>query len=159
MIFFALLFMIFFGALGIGAFILWIWSLIDCLINSRISDSQKILYILLMIFLPIIGNIIYLVVGRKPRTYTEMPPYPSYTHQYPIPPRQFNSPYYQPQEQRYPSHESMDGMYYAQPETRREYERPPLQQQQGYSGNRSAYPHDASYYPEDTGEYPGNHYR
>ncbi len=44
--------------------ILWLWSLIDCL-KSEFKNYDKIVWVLLIIFLPILGAILYLIIGRK----------------------------------------------------------------------------------------------
>jgi hypothetical protein len=64
----------FVGALGgleillffIIPLVLWLWALIDCL-KSNFSSSNKLIWILLIIFLPILGSILYLVIGRGQR--------------------------------------------------------------------------------------------
>jgi hypothetical protein len=49
--------------IGIAAFAFWIWMLIDLLQSSR-PTNEKILWAVLMVFLGIIGSLIYLVVAR-----------------------------------------------------------------------------------------------
>jgi hypothetical protein len=44
--------------------ILWIWALLDCL-QSRFGGSDKLIWVVVIILLPVIGSILYLVVGRK----------------------------------------------------------------------------------------------
>ncbi len=57
----------FFGLFGLLCLILWIWAIVD-IINSRFrEDSTKILWILLVIFLPFLGTILYYVIGREQR--------------------------------------------------------------------------------------------
>jgi hypothetical protein len=46
--------------------ILWFWALIDCL-KSNFSGSNKLIWILLIIFLPVLGPILYLLIGRGQR--------------------------------------------------------------------------------------------
>ncbi len=44
--------------------ILWIWALID-IIRSEFADStNKIIWVLVIIFLPVIGALLYLLIGR-----------------------------------------------------------------------------------------------
>ncbi len=47
------------------AFIFWIWMLIDCLQNQRLQGTEKIVWVLVIIFVPTIGAIIYFFAGRK----------------------------------------------------------------------------------------------
>lgn len=45
--------------------ILWLWALID-LVKSEFPDkNMKLIWALIIIFIPLIGSIIYLVMGRK----------------------------------------------------------------------------------------------
>jgi hypothetical protein len=52
------------GLIIVGT-IFWIWMLIDCVINKRISDSQKVAWIVTMIFTHMIGALLYLFLGRS----------------------------------------------------------------------------------------------
>jgi hypothetical protein len=57
----------FFGLFGLLCLALWIWAIVD-IINSRFrEDSTKIIWILLVIFLPFLGTLLYFVVGREQR--------------------------------------------------------------------------------------------
>lgn len=54
--------------LGIACFIIWLWLLIDCIKRDFSKPNDKIMWVLLLIFIPIIGIIIYyFVVKRKSR--------------------------------------------------------------------------------------------
>jgi hypothetical protein len=52
------------AALGILVFVFWIWMLIHAITNKGIPDVEKIVWVLVIIFLPIIGSIIYFLIGR-----------------------------------------------------------------------------------------------
>lgn len=56
-------FLILWLILAIAALVLWIWALID-IIGSPMSVGAKILWLLVIFFLPLIGSIIYLLIGR-----------------------------------------------------------------------------------------------
>jgi len=43
--------------------ILWVLALVDCL-KSEFSGDNKIVWILVIIFLPVLGSILYFTVGR-----------------------------------------------------------------------------------------------
>jgi ABC-type transport system involved in cytochrome c biogenesis permease component len=43
--------------------ILWIIALVDCL-RSNFEKEGKILWILVIVFLPILGSLLYLFIGR-----------------------------------------------------------------------------------------------
>ncbi|HEY2880902.1 MAG TPA: PLDc N-terminal domain-containing protein [Pirellulales bacterium] len=64
---------LFFG-LGIFAWILsllyivfWVWMLIDCLQNRRLSDMEKLVWVLVLLFLHVIGPLLYFFIGREPK--------------------------------------------------------------------------------------------
>ena len=47
-------------------FIFWLWMLIDCLMKET-DTTQKIIWALVIFFLPCIGSLIYLFVRKIPR--------------------------------------------------------------------------------------------
>ena len=47
-------------------FIFWLWMLIDCL-TKETDTTQKIIWALVIFFLPCIGSLIYLFVRKIPR--------------------------------------------------------------------------------------------
>ena len=49
------------------SFVLWIWALIDVL-RSNFRDNGKIIWILVILFVPVIGSILYLLIGRKQKS-------------------------------------------------------------------------------------------
>jgi hypothetical protein len=54
-----------FGLIGLLCLILWVWALVD-IINGRFrEDSTRIIWILLVIFLPFLGTILYYAIGRE----------------------------------------------------------------------------------------------
>lgn len=46
--------------------ILWVWALVDCL-KSEFQGSNKLIWIIVIIFLPVLGPILYFLVGRSQR--------------------------------------------------------------------------------------------
>ena len=55
-----------FGLLvGVLLFVFWIWMLVDCIKNTRLSDTEKIVWVLVIIFLHFVGALIYMLVGRN----------------------------------------------------------------------------------------------
>lgn len=50
---------------AIAAFVFWIWALIDCIKNNRLSDTEKVVWVLVIIFLHFLGALIYLLAGRN----------------------------------------------------------------------------------------------
>jgi len=59
------------GAIGVClvliAIVLWLWALVDCLKNEPSHGSDKVCWVLVILFLPIIGAILYLFVRRRRR--------------------------------------------------------------------------------------------
>jgi hypothetical protein len=56
-----------FGLVAVLCLVLWVMAIVDIL-NSRFrEDSNRILWILLVIFLPFIGTILYYAIGRQQR--------------------------------------------------------------------------------------------
>ena len=49
----------------IGIFGLWIWSLIHCITNKNLSDTNRIIGIVLIVVLGILGSLIYLFLPRS----------------------------------------------------------------------------------------------
>jgi hypothetical protein len=59
---------LFFLLLGLASFVVWIWMLIHAVTNHGLSDGEKILWVLLIIFLPLIGVLLYFFLGRPKKT-------------------------------------------------------------------------------------------
>jgi len=51
--------------LGLAVTGLWLWSLIHCINNRRLSDSNRTLGIILIVILGLIGSLIYLGLPRQ----------------------------------------------------------------------------------------------
>jgi len=54
----------FMSALGIFGLIIVIWAVIDIVKQERFTDIEKLIWVLIVIFLNIIGVIVYYFVGR-----------------------------------------------------------------------------------------------
>lgn len=52
-----------YSILGILHLILWIWAIIDILGSGK-SAGEKLLWILIVLLLPLIGLILYVLLGR-----------------------------------------------------------------------------------------------
>ena len=57
-----------FGLIGIllalATSIFWVWMIIDCVTNASLDGTQKIVWLLVIIFLHFLGALIYFIVGR-----------------------------------------------------------------------------------------------
>jgi len=61
---FGLFFMLVSAAIGVAAFAFWIWMLVHAITNKGLGDGEKIAWVLVIIFLPLIGCILYFLLGR-----------------------------------------------------------------------------------------------
>jgi hypothetical protein len=52
-------------ALAVFVFVFWIWMLVDCIKNPALGSTEKVVWVLVIIFLHALGALIYLLVGRK----------------------------------------------------------------------------------------------
>ncbi len=61
---------LFSGLLGLAfaalIFIFWLWMLIDCIKNER-DGTQRIIWALIVFFLPCVGSLVYFFVRKMPR--------------------------------------------------------------------------------------------
>jgi hypothetical protein len=44
--------------------ILWIWALVDILKSNFSGSNDKLVWVLVIIFLPVLGALLYLLIGR-----------------------------------------------------------------------------------------------
>ena len=61
---FGLIGLLFGAILGIACFAFWLWMLIHAITNKGLSDGEKIVWVLVVIFLPFLGSILYFFLGR-----------------------------------------------------------------------------------------------
>ena len=59
--FFGLIFFV----ISLLGFVFWLWMLIHAITNKGLSDGEKIVWVLVIIFLPLLGSIIYFFVGKS----------------------------------------------------------------------------------------------
>ena len=55
---------LFAGLIGILLTIFWIWMLVDCLTNASINGTEKVVWVLVIVFTHFLGALIYYFVGR-----------------------------------------------------------------------------------------------
>ncbi len=53
------------GVFGLITFVIWLWALIDAIQNPRLVGTEKIVWVLVIIFIPCIGALLYFLLGRK----------------------------------------------------------------------------------------------
>lgn len=52
-------------AFGIGMFALWIWSIVDIICSDFRKESDKIVWLVLVVGLHLLGSLLYLLIGTK----------------------------------------------------------------------------------------------
>ncbi len=57
--------MLFAVLIGLISLALFIWALIDAIKNRNLTDTERLVWILVIVFVGCIGPILYLVIGRK----------------------------------------------------------------------------------------------
>ncbi len=49
----------------IGLFLIWIWAMVDIITSKFKEDLMQIIWLLVVFFLPFIGILLYLLIGRS----------------------------------------------------------------------------------------------
>ena len=52
------------AAIGLAVFAFWIWMLVDAVTNKGLKDGEKIAWVLVIIFVPCLGSLIYCFIGK-----------------------------------------------------------------------------------------------
>jgi hypothetical protein len=65
---FGILFLLLGAAIGLAGFAFWLWMLVHAITNKGVTDGEKIVWVLVIIFLPFIGSIVYFFIGRPKGT-------------------------------------------------------------------------------------------
>ena len=60
-------------AVGLALLAFWLWMLIHSLTNGGIAGSEKVAWVILLLFVPFIGAIMYFFVA-KPKARHPLPP-------------------------------------------------------------------------------------
>lgn len=58
-------FVLLFYAMIIGVFVLWLWALLDIITSKFQENIMQIVWLLAVFFLPFIGVILYLLMGKS----------------------------------------------------------------------------------------------
>ncbi len=53
--------------LSLASFAFWIWMLVDCVTNEPSEGNDKIIWLLVIVFLHFLGALLYLLVRRPQR--------------------------------------------------------------------------------------------
>jgi phospholipase D-like protein len=52
------------GVIAVGLFVFWVWMLIHAITNKGLKDTEKIVWVLVIIFVHFVGALIYFFVGK-----------------------------------------------------------------------------------------------
>lgn len=52
------------GVFALACFLFWLWMLVHAITNKGLADTERILWVLVVIFLPVLGPILYFLLGR-----------------------------------------------------------------------------------------------
>jgi hypothetical protein len=127
------LILLFVLGLMVAGTIFWIWMLIDCAINKRISETQKIIWVVVIFFTHLLGALLYFFLGRSARqTQNTYQPYA----QSQTPPAS-QVPYY-PYHQGYQAAPPMSPPYQAPSAP----PLPPISYEHDYEQPQAMYPHE-----------------
>ncbi len=63
-----LLFFLFWMALCLVGLIFWIWMLVHAIQNKGLSDMEKLLWVLVILFTNLLGAILYFFIGKPKGT-------------------------------------------------------------------------------------------
>ncbi|HZL42646.1 MAG TPA: PLD nuclease N-terminal domain-containing protein [Verrucomicrobiae bacterium] len=55
------------AALALLATVFWIWMLVDAIQNKGLGDGEKVGWVLAIVFLHVLGAILYLLIGHSKR--------------------------------------------------------------------------------------------
>ncbi len=59
---------LFIGGLGLLVFVFWLWMLVHAISNKGLTDGERVAWVLVIIFLPVLGSILYVIMGRPKGT-------------------------------------------------------------------------------------------
>ena len=51
--------------LAIATVVMWVWAIVDAIRNPALSNLMRIVRIAVIFFFPVVGAILYLVIGRS----------------------------------------------------------------------------------------------
>ncbi len=55
------------GLISLVGFAFWLWMLVDCLTSTALVGADKIVWVLVIIFLPVVGAIVYFIFAKQRR--------------------------------------------------------------------------------------------
>jgi uncharacterized RDD family membrane protein YckC len=61
----AIIFSLFAVVIVVLCFVFWIWMLVDAIKNPNLNSTEKVVWVLVVVFLHVLGALIYFLAGRK----------------------------------------------------------------------------------------------
>lgn len=65
--------LLFLGTIVLAAFIFWIWMLVHAITNPGLRDVEKLLWVVVILFVHALGALLYFFIGR-PKKFTAAGP-------------------------------------------------------------------------------------
>jgi hypothetical protein len=62
-----LIFSVFLVPIALASLVFWIWMLVDAIQNKGLGDGEKIGWVLAIVFLHLLGAVLYFFIGRSRR--------------------------------------------------------------------------------------------
>lgn len=56
-----------FALIALVTTVFWIWMLIDCATNANLDGTQKLIWVVIILFLHFLGGILYFAIARGSR--------------------------------------------------------------------------------------------
>ena len=69
MLFMFLLLLFLLALVALGLIVFWLWMLVDCIMNKKLTDMQRAVWAFAIIVVGPLVALIYFLVGRGPKTY------------------------------------------------------------------------------------------
>ena len=61
------LFFLLIFAIGIASCVFWIWMIIDCATKETDENNNRVLWVLIIVFVHVLGALLYLLIRRPQR--------------------------------------------------------------------------------------------
>jgi uncharacterized membrane protein YidH (DUF202 family) len=58
----------------LAIFAFWVWMLVHAIQNRGLTDSERIVWVIVIVFLHVLGALLYLLIGRPKANQAPAPP-------------------------------------------------------------------------------------
>ncbi len=59
-----IIFTLLWGLISVLLFVFWVWMLVHAITNTGLPSAEKIVWVLVIFFLPLLGAILYYFLGK-----------------------------------------------------------------------------------------------